>query len=53
LSIKQAKVNDRGIAAIAYNTILRPGFTLGLGLSLDTQKLNEASHKVRQKFSFN
>ena len=26
---------------------LRPGVTLGLGVSLDTQNLNEAAHKVR------
>ena len=44
---KQAKVNDRGIAAVAYNVLLRPGFTLGLGASFDTQNLNEAAHKVR------
>ena len=42
----QAKVNDRGVAAFAYNVMLRPGATLGLGLSLDTQNLNEAAHKV-------
>lgn len=48
----QAKVNDRGIAALAYNTVLRPGFTLGLGLSLDTQKLNEASHKGGVSLTF-
>jgi voltage-dependent anion channel protein 2 len=51
-SFFKAKVNDRGIAAIAYNTILRPGFTLGLGLSLDTQKLNEASHKAGVSLTF-
>ena len=42
----QAKVNDRGIAALAYNVLLRPGITVGLGASLDTQKLNESAHKV-------
>lgn len=46
LTVKQGKVNDRGIAALAYNVLLRPGFTLGLGASFDTQNLNEASHKV-------
>ena len=25
---------------------LRPGVTVGLGVSLDTQNLNEAAHKV-------
>jgi len=39
-------VNDRGIAALAYNVLLRPGITVGLGASLDTQKLNESAHKV-------
>lgn len=47
LELKQAKVNDRGIAALAYNVKLRPGVTVGLGLSLDTQNLKEAAHKVR------
>lgn len=40
-------MNDRGIAALAYNVLLRPGVTVGLGLSLDTQNINEAAHKVR------
>ncbi|MCJ1283565.1 hypothetical protein MMC26_002896 [Xylographa opegraphella] len=48
----EAKVNDRGIAAIAYNVLLRPGFTLGLGASFDTQNLNEAAHKVGASFTF-
>jgi len=51
-SFVKAKVNDRGIAAFAYNIILRPGATLGLGLSLDTQNLNEAAHKVGASFTF-
>ena len=45
---RQAKVNDRGIAALAYNVLLRPGVTVGLGLSLDTQNINEAPHKVNR-----
>ncbi|KAL9126294.1 MAG: hypothetical protein Q9217_004643 [Psora testacea] len=45
-SFAKAKVNDRGIAALAYNVKLRPGVTVGLGVSLDTQNLNEAAHKV-------
>lgn len=44
---KQVKINDRGVAAVAYNVLLRPGVTLGLGASFDTQKLDQASHKVR------
>ena len=43
----QAKVNDRGIASLAYNVLLRSGVTFGVGVSLDTQKLNESAHKVR------
>ena len=39
-------MNDRGIAATSYNVLLRPGVTLGLGASFDTQNLNEAAHKV-------
>jgi len=42
----QAKVNDRGIAAFAYNVLLRPGVKVGLGLSVDTQNLKENAHKV-------
>jgi voltage-dependent anion channel protein 2 len=42
----QAKINDRGIAAIAYNVLLREGVTAGLGASFDTQKLDQATHKV-------
>lgn len=33
--------------AIAYNVLLRPGVTLGVGASFDTQKLDQATHKVR------
>ena len=42
----QAKINDRGIAALAYNVLLRPGVTVGLGASFDTQKFSEGGHKV-------
>jgi voltage-dependent anion channel protein 2 len=51
-SFVKAKVNDRGIAALAYNVLLRPGVTVGLGLSLDTQNINEAAHKVGTSFTF-
>jgi hypothetical protein len=44
---EQAKINDRGVAAVAYNVLLRPGVTIGLGGSFDTQKLDQATHKVR------
>jgi hypothetical protein len=49
---QQAKINDRGIAALAYNVKLGTGATLGLGASLDTQNLNQASHKVGASFTF-
>ncbi len=42
----QAKINDRGVAAVAYNVLLRPGVTLGLGASFDTQKMDHSAHKV-------
>merc|ERR1711988_1172180 len=47
-----AKVNVRGIAAVAYNVLLRQGVTLGLGGSFDTQKLDQASHKLGASFTF-
>ena len=48
----QAKINDRGVAALGYNVLLRPGVTLGLGASFDTQNLNQAAHKVGASFTF-
>jgi len=51
-SFAKAKVNDRGIAALAYNIRLRPGVIFGVGVSLDTQNLNEAAHKVGTTFNF-
>ncbi|KAM3420541.1 hypothetical protein BST61_g3806 [Cercospora zeina] len=52
LSFAKAKINDRGIAALAYSTKLNAGTTLGLGLSLDTKSLNEAGHKVGTSLTF-
>ncbi|KAF7186357.1 Mitochondrial outer membrane protein porin [Pseudocercospora fuligena] len=52
ISFAKAKINDRGIAALAYSTKLNPGTTLGLGLSLDTNKLNEAGHKIGTSLTF-
>jgi len=49
---EQAKINDRGVAAVAYNVLLRPGVTLGLGASFDTQKLSQATHKIGTSFTF-
>ncbi|KAF8474882.1 eukaryotic porin/Tom40 [Kalaharituber pfeilii] len=51
LTFVKAKINNAGIAALAYNQVLRPGVTLGLGASIDTQKLNEAAHKVGLSFT--
>lgn len=48
----QAKINDRGIAALAYNVKLGTGVTLGLGASFDTQNLSQAAHKVGASFTF-
>lgn len=52
LSFAKVKINDRGIAALAYSTKLNAGTTLGLGLSLDTNKLNEAGHKIGTSLTF-
>jgi len=52
VSFAKAKINDRGIAAVAYNVLLRPGVTVGLGASFDTQKLEQAAHKVGASFTF-
>jgi voltage-dependent anion channel protein 2 len=52
LSFAKAKINDRGVAAVSYNVLMRPGVTLGLGASFDTQKLDQATHKVGVSFEF-
>ncbi|KAK5171261.1 Mitochondrial porin [Saxophila tyrrhenica] len=52
LSFAKGKVNDRGIAALAYSTKLNAGTTLGIGMSLDTAKLNEAGHKIGTSLTF-
>lgn len=52
LSFAKIKLNDRGIAALAYSTKLNAGTTIGLGLSLDTNKLNEAGHKIGTSLTF-
>ena len=48
----KAKINDRGIASLAYNTKINSGLTFGIGGSFDTQKLNEAGHKFGTSFTF-
>lgn len=52
LSFTKAKINDRGIAAISYNVLLREGVTLGLGASFDTQKLDSSPNKIGASFTF-
>ncbi|CAK7211380.1 Mitochondrial porin [Sporothrix curviconia] len=52
LSFVKAKINDRGVAAVAYNVLLREGVTFGIGASFDTQKLDQATHKVGTSFTF-
>ncbi|OAA66620.1 outer mitochondrial membrane protein porin [Niveomyces insectorum RCEF 264] len=52
LSFVKAKINDRGVAAVAYNVLLREGVSFGLGASFDTQKLDQATHKVGTSFTF-
>lgn len=42
----KAKINSQAVAALAYSQVLRPGVKLGLGVSFDTQKLNESAHKL-------
>jgi voltage-dependent anion channel protein 2 len=52
VSFAKVKINDRGMAALAYNVLLREGVTLGLGGSFDTQKLDQATHKLGASFTF-
>ncbi|KAK3365723.1 eukaryotic porin/Tom40 [Lasiosphaeria ovina] len=52
VSFVKAKINDRGVAAVAYNVLLREGVTFGVGASFDTQKLDQATHKVGTSFTF-
>ncbi|KFY23615.1 hypothetical protein V491_02471 [Pseudogymnoascus sp. VKM F-3775] len=52
LSFTKAKINDRGIAAVSYNVLLREGVTLGLGASFDTQKLDSSPNKIGASFTF-
>jgi len=40
------------VAAVAYNVLLRPGVTIGIGASFDTQKLDQATHKIGSSFTF-
>ncbi|KAF2635834.1 hypothetical protein P280DRAFT_436247 [Massarina eburnea CBS 473.64] len=51
-SFAKAKINNIGIASLAYNTKVNSGLTFGVGGSFDTQKLNEAGHKLGTSFTF-
>lgn len=51
-SFVKAKINSQAIAALAYSQALRPGVRLGLGVSFDTQKLNQSAHKLGLSLSF-
>ncbi|GJC98575.1 mitochondrial outer membrane protein porin [Colletotrichum higginsianum] len=52
VSFAKFKVNNNGVAALGYNVLLREGVTLGLGASFDTQKLDQATHKLGASFTF-
>ncbi|KAF2801178.1 mitochondrial porin-like protein [Melanomma pulvis-pyrius CBS 109.77] len=51
-SFAKAKINNLGIASLAYNTKVNSGLTFGIGGSFDTQKMNEAGHKIGTSFTF-
>jgi voltage-dependent anion channel protein 2 len=51
-SSAKAKINDRGIAALAYTVLVRPGVTFGVGASFDTQNMSESGHKVGASVTF-
>ncbi|KAF2184318.1 hypothetical protein K469DRAFT_781689 [Zopfia rhizophila CBS 207.26] len=51
-SFAKAKINNLGIASLAYNTKINSGLTFGIGGSFDTQKLNESGHKLGTSFTF-
>ncbi|KAF5097290.1 hypothetical protein D0Z03_001448 [Geotrichum reessii] len=48
----KAKINSQAIASLSYSQALRPGVTLGLGASFDTQKLNQSAHKLGASLTF-
>jgi len=52
LSFAKAKINDRGIVSLAYNSKVNSGLTFGIGASFDAQKLNEGGHKIGTSFTF-
>lgn len=48
----KAKINSQAITAVSYSQALRPGVRLGLGVSFDTQKLNQSAHKLGGSLTF-
>ncbi|KIM56821.1 hypothetical protein SCLCIDRAFT_1220097 [Scleroderma citrinum Foug A] len=53
----KAKINNVGVLALGYMQTLCPGVKVSFGLTLDTQRLNEAipsgpAHKVGASFTF-
>ncbi|KAK9474091.1 porin POR1 [Dipodascopsis tothii] len=48
----KAKINSAGIASLSYLQTLRPGVKLGLGISVDTQRLQEPAHKLGFSLAF-
>lgn len=48
----KAKINSQAVAAVSYSQVLRPGVKLGLGISVDTQKLGESAHKLGGSLTF-
>lgn len=52
MTFAKARINNRGIASIALNTKVNSGLTFGVGASVDTNKFNEAGHKIGTSFTF-
>jgi voltage-dependent anion channel protein 2 len=52
MSFAKARINNRGIASIAVNTKVNTGLTVGIGASIDTNKINESGHKIGTSFTF-
>ncbi|KAK9479007.1 eukaryotic porin/Tom40 [Lipomyces japonicus] len=51
-SSAKAKVNNAGVVALSYLLALHKGVKVGLGISVDTQRLNEPAHKAGVQFTF-
>ncbi|KAG5359952.1 Mitochondrial outer membrane protein porin [Yarrowia sp. C11] len=51
-SFAKAKINNQGIAALAYSVGLKPGVRVGVGASIDTQRLEQSAHNLGVSFTF-